>query len=133
MNEALTVLEKEMLQLPQAELPVVHTFMPGLYIREMHAKAGTLILGHEHKTRHTCMLLQGELEMLNSDGGSTLLRAPMIFAGEPGRKCAVARTDIIFCNLHVTDETDLTRIEEQVIEKSDAWLEAKTKEAITGA
>ena len=114
-------LEKRMLQQPQVECPINHVFLPGIYMREMHAPAGTLLLGHEHKTKHTCLLLKGCLQFRNENGTSTVLEAPMIFEGKPGRKAALALTDVVFCNLHATEETDVAKIEEQLITKSETW------------
>lgn len=129
-NLALIDLEQHLLEQPQVECPVTHRFMPGIYVREMFAPAGTMILGHEHKTEHMCLLLKGTLEILNENGTTSELTAPMMFAAKPGRKCAIARTDVIFCNMHATEETDVIKIEDALIVKSETWLANKKK--ITG-
>lgn len=125
----LTVAEAEraLLDMPQVPCPITHTFMPGIYIRQMEAPAGTFLVGHEHKTHHMCMLLKGKLELRNDNGTATVLEAPMIFEGKPGRKIAVALTDVIFCNLHATNETDVSKIEDALINKSEVWLEHQRK------
>ena len=46
---------------------------------------------------------------------------PYIFNSEPGRKFAYVMEDCVFQNLHATEETDLEKIEEIFIDKSDAW------------
>ncbi len=120
-------LEAAMLQMPQVSCPIVHTFMPGIYIREMHAPAGTLLLGHEHKKAHACLLLKGTLEVVNENGTTTLLEAPMLFEGKPGRKKALAHTDVVFCNMHATEETDIAKLEEEFVTKSDIWQAHQAK------
>lgn len=124
-------LESVMLERPQVECPITHHFMPGIYLREMFVPAGTLILGHEHKTHHGCLLLKGTIRQLSEDGEPVKeLNAPLIFLAPPGRKLGFAVTDVIFCNLFATEETDPVRIEEQVVIKSPAWSKKKITEAM---
>lgn len=115
-------LEASMLALPQVECPVDHFFASGVYVRQMTAPAGTLIVGHEHRTEHVCILLKGSMMVATADGVTTV-SAPLTFIAKPGRKVAIVLEDIVFQNVHATEEHDLEKIEAQVIVKSDAWTE----------
>lgn len=118
--------ERYLLTQPQTDLPVVHHFCPGVYIREMHAPAGTMIVGHRHKYACTNILMQGSL-MLAGPNGPTRLDAPALFVSEPGRKVAFTLSDIVFQNIIATDLTDVSEIESTFIEKSEQWLLAHSE------
>lgn len=117
-------LEGAMLALPQVECPVDHFFASGVYVRQMTAPAGTLIVGHEHKTEHVCILLKGSMTIATPEGVKTV-SAPLTFIAPPGRKVAVVLEDIVFQNIHATEERDLDKIEAQIITKSETWNDAQ--------
>jgi hypothetical protein len=117
-------LEGAMLALPQVECPVDHFFASGVYVRQMTAPAGTLIVGHEHKTEHVCILLKGSMTIATPEGVRTV-SAPLTFIAPPGRKVAVVLEDIVFQNVHATEERDLDKIEAQIITKSETWNDAQ--------
>lgn len=118
--------EAWLLTQPQAELPVVHHFGPGIYIREMHAPAGTLVVGHRHKQPCTNILMKGAL-LLAGPNGPTRLEAPALFVSEPGRKLAVVLEDMVFQNVIATELTDVEEIETVMVEKSEQWLLAHSE------
>jgi len=122
-KEKAELVEREFLNYPQVECPVVHHFMPGIYIREAHFQAGTMAVGHCHKHEHTNILLKGRIIVINGDGTRMEIAAPAVFAGTTGKKMAYIVEDTVWQNLHPTTETDLAKIEEQFIEKSEGWLE----------
>lgn len=120
-------LEKEFLKLPQVECQITHRFGPGIYIRERSAPAGALIIGHEHKTEHTCVLLKGRMRFF-LNGKVTDIKAPCIFVAQPGRKMSYQIEDSVFLNIHTTTETDLTKLEELLIVKSEGWTAHQLEE-----
>ena len=123
-------LERCMLDMPQAECPVVHHFGPGLYIREMAAPAGALLVGHAHKHEHMNVLLKGKVIILNEIGVPEELVAPAVFVAKPGRKVAYVTEDMVWQNIYATEETDLDKLEDMFIDKSEAWLEHHNSKAI---
>jgi len=114
--------ERQLLTQPQTELPLAHHFGPGIYIREMYAPAGTLVVGHRHKGAMTNILLKGAL-LLAGPNGLQRIDAPALFVSPPGRKMAYVLEDMIFQNVMATELTDLDQIEDAFIEKSQAWLD----------
>lgn len=100
---------------------VVHRFGPGVYIRELSVKAGTLLVGHFHRDAHLNILLQGSLTMLRADGTASYLKAPATFLGSPGRKVAIVHEDMIFSNVYATTETDVRTLEQTLLVKSAVW------------
>lgn len=115
--------ERAMLAMPQADCPVAHHFGPGVYVRELSMKAGTWAIGHRQKFEHLNILLQGAVRMVNEDGSTTDLHAPMIFTGQPGRKVGYVLKDMVWLNVYAADERDVEALEARFVEKSEAWLE----------
>lgn len=112
-----------MLGFEQAECPVIHTFGPGLYIRELHMTAGTLAIGHHQRFEHINIFVKGKILMLNNDGSKTELSAPMTFVGKPGRKIGYVIEDVIWFNVYPTDETDIETLEATYLKKSKVFEE----------
>lgn len=119
-NLSVDDMEAEMLEYPQTECPVAHHFGPGVYIREVTIPSGTLVIGHAHK--HSCLnvLVKGKMALLEG-GVVRTVEAPMIFTTPPGRKMAYVIDEVVFQNIHATDETDVHKLEEQLVDKSAVW------------
>lgn len=109
---------KRMLAHPQAECPVIHRFGPGIYIRELSMQAGTFAIGHHQKFEHMNIMLKGRVTMLNDDGTTTELVAPMVYVGKPGRKIGYVREDMVWQNIYATTETDVEKLEEMLLDKT---------------
>jgi enamine deaminase RidA (YjgF/YER057c/UK114 family) len=120
-------LEALMLEQPQAHCPVAHYFGPGVCVREVSMVAGTMAIGHHQKFEHLNILLKGAVEMLEDDGSTKILRAPLIFVGKPGRKIGLVVEDMVWLNVYATDERDVQAIEERFVDKSPQWQEHDAK------
>lgn len=120
-------IEARLLEFPQVDCPVLHHFGPGVYIREVRIPAGSLILGHRHKNAHTNVLVSGRLKFLNEGGEVAELVAPAVITSNPGRKLAYIIEDTVWQNVYATDERDVEKLEEMLLDKSDAWLEHKDR------
>lgn len=117
---SLDAIEELMLAEEQVDCPVQHYFGPGIYIREVFFPAGIYVMGHAHKKPTMNILLKGKMAVM-VNGEARVIEGPYIFNSEPGRKLAYVIEDCVFQNLHATEETDLEKIEEIFIDKSDAW------------
>lgn len=115
--------EKELLQHPQVDCPVVHHFGPNLCIRELFMPAGTLAIGHRQKFEHMNIMLSGKVMIIDEQGNTNVLTAPMIFVGKPGRKIGYVLEDMVWQNIYATDLKDVEAVENHFIEKSENWLE----------
>ena len=120
-------IEAKLLELPQIDCPVLHHFGPGVYIREVRMPAGSLILGHRHKNSHTNILVSGRLKFLNEGGEVAELVAPAIITSNPGRKLAYTIEDTVWQNVYATEERNVEKLEEMLLDKSNAWLEHKDR------
>lgn len=110
-------LERAMLDMPQVEIPTAHHFAPGLYVRTIEIPAGTTLTGHVHKTEHIFILSKGEMTIATEEG-MRRVQAPFQMVCRPGLKRAgYAHTDVVCTNVHITSETDLSKLEALLIER----------------
>ena len=102
-----------------AEINVVDYFAPGVYMRQMNAKAGTLMVSKMHRTEHMNILLTGSLTVA-TENGIELLTAPLVIKSMPGTKrIGYFHEDSSWITVHPTRTTDLDLIEQQVIVPDD--------------
>jgi hypothetical protein len=122
-------IESYLLDQPQADCPVTHAFSPGVYLRTVRMPAGSLVVGHLHKTRFMNVLLRGRLSVF-IDGQIHELTAPQVIESDAGgRKIAFIHEDVDWLTIHPTTETDIAVLEETLVEKSPAFLAASVREA----
>jgi len=106
-------------------LNLKHVFSPGLYLREVTVPEGKLIIGHHHRHRHLNVFLKGKMILFKPDGIGTVVKAPMVFTGDPGRKVVYAIEESMWMNIYATDETDIKRLELTYVDVEAPWPEGK--------
>jgi len=107
--------------LPSVELETVHHFAPGVYARELRIDAGILLTGKIHRTRHLNIVSKGRIAVWSEATGPMIVEAPAAFVSDPGtRRVGFAYEDTVWTTIHPTDETDLTRLEELLIEPRES-------------
>lgn len=119
-NLIIADLEKEMLDMPQADCPVAHHFGPGIYIREVTLPAGIFAVGHAQKFDHLNIMLTGKVAIVD-DGKVRVLEAPLIFTGKPGRKVGYVIETCVWQNVYATEETNIDALEAHYLDKSENW------------
>lgn len=109
-------LEAEMRSLPQLAIATQHTFGPGFYARTIEIPAGATLTGKVHATEHIFILSRGSM-LLVTDDARAEVHAPYQAVCRPGLKRAgLALSDCECTNVHITTETDLDKLEAQLIE-----------------
>lgn len=123
-REMISDLENVMAQIPGAtfgdspEMPLKHSFAEGVYVREIFIPKGHTLTGKIHKHSHPNFLMSGEVIVVTEGLGREHLKAPLSIISLPGTKRAVhALEDTVWITVHVTNETDLDKIEDHVIAK----------------
>lgn len=130
--EAIQRLQAEMLPMPQQELPPEHSFGPGFYARTLRIPAGTVIVGRTHAREHIFMLTQGEMELCTEDGRQHV-KAPFMAVCRAGlKRVGVALTDVVGSNIHITDETDLEKLESLLIASELVAIDAPAAHRLEG-
>ncbi len=114
-RENVLKLEAALQDQPQYAGEVTHHFAPGLYGREIFMAKDSLVVGKIHKHAHLNSLLEGSCTVV-TEHGDELLEAPAVWTSKPGIKRAVyCHTDVRWVTYHPTEETDLSKIESEVI------------------
>ena len=105
--------------------PLKHTYADGMYIREIFMPRGEIVISKIHKIAHPFFLIKGRISVL-SEEGEKLLQAPYYSITPAGTKRMLyTHTNAIVVTVHRTFETDLDKIEEEIIAKSFDELEVK--------
>lgn len=108
--------------------PLKHSFADGCYIREMTIPKGCVGVGKIHKHNHPRFILCGEFIAFTEHTGWKYCKAPAYVVSYAGRKSIlIALEDCVVVTVHVTDETDLAKIEEDVIAKDYEALQLYEK------
>ena len=104
-------------ELPEGYCEVKHYYAPKLYVREMTIPAGTRIVGKIHKHAHFNDISKGRVYVF-TEFGTEVYDGPVRFTSIAGTKRAVyAETETVWTTYHPTEETDLEKIEAEVIAK----------------
>lgn len=124
MNELATLdsikrLQEAASKLPQAQLFTDHFFADGMYARVLFRPADTLIVGKVHRREHLYIIASGEVTVIGN-GTKERILGPRVIVSSPGTKRAVYSHTAATCiTVHRTDETDLDKIESELIEPDD--------------
>lgn len=117
MREQIAYIAEELAALPQVECPLTHEFAPGVYLRGIFMPADSIVIGRVHKTEHFNLLISGACLIVHDDGTREELRAPMSFVSKAGvQKVLYILEDMVWKTIHPTDETDLAKLEELLVE-----------------
>jgi hypothetical protein len=96
-----------------------HTFAPGAYARTLKLDKDSLVVGKIHKHSHINVISYGHVLVMTEGEGLLELRGPLVFASSPGAKRVVlALEETLWTTVHVTEETDLEKVENHVIAKT---------------
>tara|TARA_Y100000593_G_scaffold90983_1_gene178659 strand:+ start:275 stop:772 length:498 start_codon:yes stop_codon:yes gene_type:complete len=103
--------------------PVKHTFADGLYLREIFMPGGEIVVSKIHKVAHPFFLLKGKISVLTEEG-EHLLKAPYYCITPVGTKRMLyTHTDSIVVTVHRTFETEIDKIEKEIIAKNFKEIE----------
>lgn len=98
-------------------IPIKHHFMDGVYIREMHMKKDSAVIGAIHKHLHMCFLLTGRITVVNEDETVDHI-APCFIVSTPGvKRVLYAHEDSIWFNTHKnpSNTEDLDKLEKEIV------------------
>ena len=118
-RERILSVQEQMAQVPGAMfgdcLPLTHVFVDGAYVREMFMPKDTLLVSKIHKITHPFFVMKGDISILSQDG-VIRIKAPFSGVTVAGTKRVIySHEDSILVTVHVTKETDLDKIENEII------------------
>lgn len=101
------------------EMPLRHFFAPGVCLREITMPAGSFVVGKMHKTTHLNIITKGDVSVMGADGVPfryTVGDHPIVFISYAGvKKVLYNHEDTVWMVPHITEETDLEKLEAEVI------------------
>lgn len=128
LTEQIGTLAKDLSELPQLDIPIVHHFSKSVYAREMQMPKDSIVVGKIHKHQNMCIISKGEVSVLSIDG-LVRLKAPCTFVASPGAQRVIyAHEDTVFTVIHGTDETDLEKIEDEFVAKDFSEIQLTEKD-----
>jgi hypothetical protein len=98
-------------------LPVAHTFTPGVYRRTIVMPAGTLATSLIHNTEHHYVIVAGSVSVYIPGVGVEYIRAPYFGITRPGtRRVLYIQEDCVWATYHPTtpEEEAIADVEERV-------------------
>lgn len=114
---AIEALQQVISTIQQLDLKTEHYCCDGMYLRTLWRPKGALIVGKVHKKEHFYMVVSGDVTV-TSEGFRERIKGPRILICKIGVKRAVyAHEDSLCLTVHRTAETDLERIEAELIEE----------------
>ena len=103
--------------------PLDHVFVDGAYVRTIKIPADIIMTSKIHKVTHPYFVMSGEVDVM-TENGMQRIKAPYQGVTKAGTKRVLRTyTEVIWTTVHVTQETDLKKIEKQVIAKDYSELE----------
>ncbi|RYF61674.1 MAG: hypothetical protein EOO27_00945 [Comamonadaceae bacterium] len=129
-RDALLAIQSVVAGLPPVTCEIEHAFLPGVYVRTVRIPAGTSMVGKIHKHPHISILSQGDVSVFSEQAGSERFSGPRTITSPAGMKRAIhAHTDVVWTVIHLTNETDLEKIEREVVANTYAEYEQYLSEA----
>ena len=114
-RQKILALQDEVAKLPPVEIVTTHYFSKGLYAREIFIPKGTIVVGKIHKHLSLNILSQGDITIL-TEFGARRVSAPYTVVSPPlTKRVGYAHEDTVWTTVHATDETDLEKLEEELI------------------
>lgn len=98
--------------------PLKHSFADGVYVREIFIPAGMLIVGKIHKHSHPNFIVKGDVSVLTEEGPKRLRGPCFMISPAATKRLVYTHEDTTWITIHATKETDLEKIEEEIIAKS---------------
>ena len=100
------------------QFPLVHRFLPGMYIREIHMPAGAVLTSKIHKTEHPFVVTKGVVSVWSVNEGTAVYKAPHFGITKPGtRRVLLVHEDVVWITFHACTEETVEEVEERIIEK----------------
>ena len=116
-RSAIEALQSVISTMQQLELTTTHHFADGMYLRTLFRPKDALVVGKVHKKEHFYMVVYGDVTV-TSEGVRERVTGPKVFVCQPGTKRAVyAHEDSLCLTVHRTDETDLDKLETDLVEE----------------
>ena len=99
--------------------PLVHNFADGMYIRQITMPAGQIIVSKTHGQTHPYFILEGDVSVLTEDGVKRFKAPYSGITTEGTKRVLYTHEDTVWTTVQRTNETDLEKIENDLIIKEE--------------
>lgn len=93
------------------EFEVRHTFLNGIYMRELFIPKGSLLIGKIHKMECINIVSKGDISILTELGSNRVTAGYSAVSPAGIQKVGFANEDTVFVNVFRTEEIDVGKIE----------------------
>lgn len=114
MIEKLFAIEEAFLKRPQAEILTRHCFGNKVYVREMTAPKGSIIIGKMHKYKQVNIVVKGDISVLTEDGWKRLKSGEMFESPAGIKRAGYTHEDTVWTTICGTEETDINKVEDEL-------------------
>ena len=114
MIEKLFVIEAALKQMPQVEVPLRHCFGNKVYVREMTAPKGSILIGKMHKFKQVNIVIKGDISVLTEDGWKRLKSGDMFESPAGIKRAGFTHEDTVWTTICGTEETEVEKAEDEL-------------------
>lgn len=114
----IAALRHRMSEIEQVEIRHEESLAYGLYTRTIFIPKGVLLLGKIHKKPCVNIVLSGDISIATETGEIRVQAGYMVTSPAGMQKVGFAHEDTVFVNVFRTDETDIAKIEDDLIAES---------------
>lgn len=116
-NQLLTLEDAARRHLKPVDCRTVHHFFPGLYAREFHMPANSLVTSKIHRHDYLLVLVQGRVVMRTELGEDTFEALSIMPAFAGVKRALLSLEDCVFITAHPnpTNTRDLSQLEDELI------------------
>ena len=114
MIEKLFVIEAALKQMPQVEVPLRHCFGNKVYVREMTAPKGSILIGKMHKFKQVNIVTKGDISVLTEDGWKRLKSGDMFESPAGIKRAGFTHEDTVWTTICGTEETEVNKAEDEL-------------------
>ncbi len=99
-------------------LPLKHKFAEGMYVREIFIPKGMLIVGKIHRKSNPVFVMKGDISIFSEEGSRRFKGGDYLISQPGAKRVGYAHEDTTWVEVFATYETDLVKLEEELIAKS---------------
>jgi len=99
-------------------LPLKHKFAEGMYVREIFIPKGMLVVGKIHKKSNPVFVMKGDISIFSAEGKRRFKGGDYLISQPGEKRVGYAHEDTTWVEVFATCETDLEKLEEELIAKS---------------
>lgn len=130
-------IQAEHAKLPQEDCPLIHRFVPGMYIREIFMKKGLTVTSALHLTEHPFVISQGSVLVWKPGEEPVRLQAPYCGITKAGTQRLIfveENTQWLTFHCNPDNETDIQKLEDRYVDrKSNPFMDIELNQDLPKA